>query len=150
MAMYLSQTAEYAFRAMAYLANQPGGVGVRAVDLCEEIAVPLAYLQKILRRLVVAGLLESRKGHGGGFTLARRPEEIGFAEILRAADFEVEEGRCAFGWGDCDPEHPCPLHPSWSRLNECLSGWAENTTLADACVEELPPLKTARRRIRPL
>ena len=114
--MYLSQTAEYAFRAMAYLANQPEGVGVRAVDLCEEIAVPLAYLQKILRRLVVAGLLGSRKGHGGGFTLARRPEDIRFAEILRAADFEVDEGRCAFGWGDCDPDHPCGCPPATSTL----------------------------------
>ena len=130
--MFVSQTAEYALRAMTYLANQdPEEGGVRAADLDEGVSVPLAYLQKILRRLVVAELLESRKGHGGGFRLAKAPAEISFGAVLRAADFDIEEGHCAFGWSDCDPEHPCPLHPAWSRLNENLSSWAENTTLAD-------------------
>jgi len=130
--MFVSQTAEYALRAMTFLANhgtEEGGV--RAADLAEGVSVPLAYLQKILRRLVVAELLESRKGHGGGFRLAKTPAEISFGAVLRAADFDIEEGHCAFGWSDCDPEHPCPLHPAWSRLNESLRDWAENTTLAD-------------------
>lgn len=135
--MYVSQTAEYALRAMTCLAHRGADEGgVRAVDLADTVSVPLAYLQKILRRLVVAGLLESRKGHGGGFRLARAPEEISFSDVFRAADFELVNGRCAFGWSDCDPEHPCPLHPAWSKLNESVGSWAENTTLADVIDRE--------------
>ncbi len=145
--MFVSQTAEYALRAMTLLANQGAEEGgVRAADLAEAVSVPLAYLQKILRRLVVAGLLESRKGHGGGFRLAKAPAEISFGAVLRAADFEIEEGHCAFGWNDCDPAHPCPLHPAWSRLNESLSSWAENTTLANVISPEAAQHLAVRRQ----
>jgi len=140
--MQVSQTAEYALRAMAHLASRrQEEEGTRAVDLADEVNVPLAYLQKILRRLVVAGLLESRKGHGGGFRLVLPPNRISFGQVLEAADGAMDAGHCAFGWEDCDPNHPCPLHPAWSRLNECISAWAENTTLADV----IGPKAQARR-----
>lgn len=146
----LSRTAEYAIRAMAWLANGDADEegGLRAADLSREISVPLAYLQKILRRLVVAGLLESQKGHGGGFRLARAPSDISVAEILRATDNELDEGRCTFGWGDCDPEQPCPVHAAWTRLADGLSGWAAETTLADMLVDELPAVRTRARTPR--
>jgi Rrf2 family protein len=133
--MYVSQTAEYALRAMSYLANRgEADGGVRAADLAQEVSVPLAYLQKILRRMVVAGLLESRKGHGGGFRLIVSPQEVTFGDVLRAADFDLVPGHCAFGWNDCDPENPCPLHPAWSRLNDSITEWAESSTLSDVVV----------------
>lgn len=149
MPMYLTQTAEYALRAMTWLANRDDEEegGVRAADLAEQVSVPLPYLQKILRRLVVAGLLESRKGHGGGFRLAYEPEDIRFDEILKATDFDVEENRCAFGWAACDPDHPCPVHPAWARLNEGVGRWASETTLADVLVDELPSVR-AQGRLR--
>ena len=81
--------------------------------------------------LVVAGLLESRKGHGGGFRMLHAPGEVSYAEILRATDIDVDEDACAFGWGDCDPKNPCPLHPSWARLKDSMAEWAESHTLAD-------------------
>ncbi len=126
----LSQTAEYALRAMAYLAV-PREEAVRASDLADAIAVPSHYLSKVLRRLVEAGLLESQRGHGGGFALARPAASIRFSEVLAAVDAIPTGNRCAFGWGDCDARNPCPLHPAWSRLNDAMTGWSEGTTLAD-------------------
>ena len=147
MSMVLSQTAEYAIRAMAHLASREReGPGLRASDLADEISVPLPYLQKILRRLVVAGLLSSQKGHGGGFKLCRPPKQVRFSEILRAADFELDDTRCAFGWGDCDPAHPCPMHPAWQRLNESMARWADSTTLADVSSPPAPAAGRGRRR----
>lgn len=142
--MYFNQTAEYALRAMAFLANLPRGQAARAVDLSEGTGIPTHYLSKVLRRLVVAGLLDSRKGHGGGFSLSRPPRRIKFREILKAADFEPDPRRCAFGWGSCDPQHPCPLHPAWSRLNETVTAWADETTLESVLTEDFP----ARRQTR--
>ncbi|MBM4366717.1 MAG: Rrf2 family transcriptional regulator [Deltaproteobacteria bacterium] len=129
--MILPQTAEYALRAMACLAALPPGEGMRALDLSVQASVPAAYLSKILRRLVIAGLLVSKKGHHGGFALARPPRRIHFAEILAAADAGPHVGRCAFGWAQCDPEAPCPLHPAWSKLRASFGEWAQTSTLAD-------------------
>lgn len=127
----LSQTSEYALRAMAWLASAPPGVPVRAKDLATGSGIPLSYLSKILRRLVLADLLVSRKGQGGGFVLARARREIRFLDILAAVDAYPTEGRCAFGWGACDEGNPCPLHDTWSQLNEAIKSWASNSTLED-------------------
>jgi Rrf2 family protein len=85
---------------------------------------------KILRRLVLAGLLESRKGRGGGFVLSRPPGTIRFSDVLEAVDAQPREGRCAFGWGACDPSRPCPLHASWGPMSEAFSRWAATSTFA--------------------
>jgi Rrf2 family protein len=146
--MLLPQTVEYALRAMAYLATQPEGTAVRARDLAAHTGVPAHYLSKILRRLVITGLLTSQKGHGGGFQLAYPAGEITVGEVLSGADYSPNENRCAFGWGQCDPERPCPLHPVWSRLNGAFAAWSEETTLDD--VGEWVPFRAdgGRRRSR--
>jgi Rrf2 family protein len=105
---FLSQTAEYALRAMAWLASTSPEAPVRARDLSEGTQIPAQYLAKILRRLVVSGVLESRKGHGGGFSLARPADQISFRDVLLAVDAYPAEERCAFGWGECDALTPLP------------------------------------------
>ena len=129
--MLISQTSEYALRAMAWLASVPPERLVRARDLSEGAEIPLHYLSKILRRLVLADLLLSQKGQGGGFMLARPAGEIRFLDVLAAMDNYLSPGRCAFGWGTCDESNPCMLHESWSELNETLLRWATGNTLAD-------------------
>jgi Rrf2 family protein len=128
--MFLPQTAEYALRAMAWLATIPRDEPVRAKDLSQATGIPSHYLSKVLRRLVLADLLVSQKGQGGGFVLARAPEDIRFLDILRAMDVYPDEGHCAFGWGACSDVHPCPLHESWGWLNDQIRDWAATTTLA--------------------
>lgn len=127
---FLSQTAEYALRAMAFMALTEPVAPVLARDLSEGSGVPPHYLAKILRRLVLAGLLESQKGRGGGFTLARAPAEIPFRDVLAAVDAYPTGDRCAFGWGACDAARPCPLHASRSVLSAAFREWSATTTLA--------------------
>lgn len=129
--MRVSQTAEYALRAMAALATVSSKTPIRAVDLSRATTIPSHYLAKVLRRLVLAGLLTSQKGQGGGFTLARPAQDITFLEILEAVDAFPAEGRCAFGWPVCDAANPCPLHDIWSRLNVQQREWATTATLAE-------------------
>lgn len=128
--MYFTQTAEYALRAMVYLASITDDEAIRASDLSERTGIPAHYLSKIMRRLVVDGLVSSQRGHHGGFRLARSAEEIRFIDILEAADYQSQPDRCAFGWGTCDAREPCPLHGSWTQLNEAFLSWATETTLA--------------------
>lgn len=104
---------------------------MRAKDLSIETHIPIHYLSKILRRLVVGGVLCSQKGHHGGFVLARKPEEISFEMILKSVDCFPVPGRCSFGWGDCDATDPCPLHESWSKMSDAFCQWASTTSLAN-------------------
>ena len=138
---FLSQTAEYALRAMAWIASRPSSRPVLTRDLSEGTEIPAQYLAKILRRLVLAEILESRKGRGGGFTLARPAERICFRDVLAAVDAYPREDRCAFGWGSCDPSHPCPLHDSWGGMSGRFRAWATQTSFKG--------LKAARPRRRP-
>lgn len=111
----------------------------RAKDLAAATGVPEHYISKLLRKLVVAGLLDSRKGHGGGFSLARAPAEIRFVDIFRAVDYEVEPNRCRFGWGRCNPARPCLLHAKWSEIQTEFEHWATTSTLADVATSQNEP-----------
>lgn len=129
--MLIPQTVEYALRALAHLATLARGESVKAQELAEATNVPLPYLWKIMRRLVLAQLVESHKGHGGGFALLRRAASINIQAVLVALDCDPATDRCAFGWETCDPDNPCLLHPAWSVLNAQFRAWAGSTTLAD-------------------
>lgn len=121
-------------RIAACLARSPSGEFVRAQEISDTAAVPKDYLSKIMRRLVEAGVLKSRKGHGGGFQLARKPSEISFHDVLSAVDYQTETIECAFGWERCSSTDPCPLHPFWSKLRGDIDRWAGENTLADFVV----------------
>ena len=114
---------------MATLASLPAGAALSARELSEFTGIPRHYLSKIMRRLVLGKLVSSRKGHGGGFALARPAKKIRFAEIFKVADFEFDDGECAYGWGRCDPNNLCPLHPTFRSLRNSVSAWLEGTTL---------------------
>ena len=138
--MYLSRPAEYALRAMTYLARTKPDVRVRSRDLAKATDVPPAFLAKIMRELTNKGLLDAQKGHNGGFLLARPASEIRFIDVLRAVDFDPDSGHCLFGLGNCNAENPCPLHYEWGVLKEQIEIWASSHSLAD------PELSVAGRR----
>ena len=129
--MILSQTIEYGFRAVTSFAISGTDGPLSATALASRTGIPVGYLSKVMRRLVVAELVRSQRGHGGGFTLARAPETIQFIDVLDALDFSVEQKRCAFGFGQCDASDPCPLHDSWASLRSSFLEWACSHTLAD-------------------
>jgi Rrf2 family protein len=128
MQTFLSQTAEYALRAMARISVQGVDEPLLARDLSVETRIPQQYLLKILRRLVLAGLLMSKKGRGGGFTLARSPAKIFLRDVLIAVDTYPQKGRCAFGLQACSRRRPCALHADWCRLSDDFHRWATKTT----------------------
>ncbi|MEY2983277.1 MAG: HTH-type transcriptional regulator CymR [Planctomycetota bacterium] len=129
--MILPQTAIYALRAMASLANLGPGESLRSQELALRAHLPAHYVSKVMRRLVVAKLVSSQKGHGGGFRLAKAPSAITFTQILSAVDVELDQGRCILDSGECASQEPCVLHDSWSRLHEAIHAWANTSTLSD-------------------
>ncbi len=146
--MLLPQTAEYALRAMAHLATLAPGSSTRAAEISEATGIPAQYVWKIMRRLVLADLVSSQKGHGGGFALRRDPKSISFREILQAVGFATEVNRCAFGWGRCSSSRPCPLHGTWSQLKDAFEQWSQRTTLAQIPRGFVPIVRVQRSRRR--
>ncbi len=97
--------------------------------------MPAPFLSKIMRRLTASGILDAKKGHHGGFLLAKPPEEVRFIDILRAVDFEPAADHCLFGLDNCDASNPCPLHPEWSVLKGQIEEWARSHTLVESLGE---------------
>lgn len=129
--MHLPQTAEYALRAMACVALKENEEPVPSKVLARATGIPNHYLSKIMRKMVAAGLVTSQKGHGGGFKLAREPEQITFKKILETVDYKIDPDECVFGWEKCNSEKPCPLHHTWSQLKDSFQWWSENMTLQE-------------------
>jgi len=111
----LSQTAEYALRAAAYLASVTPEIKT-AVAISEVVKIPVPYLSKVLQSLVKGGVVASQRGLHGGFTLARKPEEISILEVVDCVDSFRRIQRCPLGI----PEHLglCPLH---RRLDDTIA-----------------------------
>lgn len=148
--MLFSTTTEYALRAMAQLAVLPGDEAITTRELSALTSVPAHYLAKVLRRLVEAGLVDAVKGHHGGHRLARPASRISMNDVLTAMGESVSSRRCAFGWGQCDDAHPCPLHPLYGKLKDCVVDWAEKSKLADAFpLDEAPKRRPAAAAPRP-
>jgi Rrf2 family transcriptional regulator, iron-sulfur cluster assembly transcription factor len=131
----LNQSAEYALRAMLYMA-QGGDGAYKAPDIARALGLPNTYLSKVMHQLVKAGVLRSVRGPAGGYTLARRSYEISIHEI--AAPFQAVQPRrqCLLGNRPCDRAQPCAAHGRWSRINDVVASQLNNTTLADMLTPE--------------
>lgn len=118
----ISQTMEYALRAMVHLASLGDGVGT-SERLAAATHAPHGYLSKVMRDLVRAGLVSSSRGRQGGFALARPASAISVLDIVNAVDPLRRITSCPLG----DPAHTqlCPLH-------RCLDDAIERTEHAFA------------------
>jgi len=113
--MRVTAKGEYATQAVLYLALQYPGV-LTIHDIAQRHHIPLKYLEQILAELKRGGVLESRRGVNGGYTLARAPEQISVGEVLRIVDGAFAESSCihneAMG-GVCVEGHSCGLKQTW-------------------------------------
>ncbi|HKZ53319.1 MAG TPA: Rrf2 family transcriptional regulator [Candidatus Acidoferrales bacterium] len=126
-----SRSAEYAVRAMVFLANQPPGRLTGAREVSEAEQIPGAFLWKILQNLTRRKLIRSFKGVHGGYELARPAVEITLEDIVEATDGQEVVTGCVLGLAECSEENPCPLHNSWKEVKTKLTEMLEQTTLAD-------------------
>lgn len=129
--MFISQTSQYALRAMTGIVNAESSDPVSSKELAEYSDVPSHYLSKIMRKMVEAGFVKSQKGHGGGFILNIDPKELTIIDVLKAVGFNAEDQPCVFGYEKCDDNKPCPLHPVWKKLRNSFNEWAFETTFED-------------------
>ncbi|MGA8766990.1 MAG: Rrf2 family transcriptional regulator [Candidatus Acidiferrales bacterium] len=129
--MIYSKPCEYAIRALVFLARFPDRGAVQGVEIAKAEGLPAPVLGKVLQELVRKGLLESRRGPGGGFRLARNPQLITLRDVVAAIDGLDQFAECAVGLEGCSDNSPCPLHDTWKGLRTQLMTYLETTTLDD-------------------
>lgn len=127
----LSSSAQYALRAVVYLAGCSEGSPVRAVELARAVEVPPNYMGKILNQLVRAGILRSVRGKNGGFELAVPAESVSLFRIASLFDDLGFEDRCLFGRLECSNQSPCPAHERWGAVAAQILEFFNTTTIAD-------------------
>jgi Rrf2 family iron-sulfur cluster assembly transcriptional regulator len=149
--MIHSKPCEYAIRALSYLARFPPGQATQGKEIAKAEGLPAPVLGKVLQELVRKGLLESRRGPGGGFRLARRPQLITLRDVVAAVDGLDQFLECAVGLERCSDESPCPLHDTWKGLRTQVMKYLEAATLADmaaAVARKKEPLHSSKRSRR--
>jgi Rrf2 family protein len=146
--MRLSKKTEYALRALMYAARFPAGTSFQIRDLAEKNAIPKKFLELILLELKNAGILVSRRGVGGGYLLARRPETIRALEIVEA--FEGPVGSAVRGKRTGKASRGEPPHAVSRLVEEASRASAEvlaRRTLADLVREEEEAAERRRRNV---
>ncbi|WP_293877870.1 MULTISPECIES: SUF system Fe-S cluster assembly regulator [unclassified Sphingomonas] len=130
--MRLSSLADYAVVMMSAAARHCGGEArLNATLLAEETGVPLPTAQKLVSRLSAAGLIESARGTGGGFRLARPAAAISLADIIEAVEGPIQMTSCVEGSRhDCAIEGNCQVRPHWGVVNEAVRGALAGVSLA--------------------
>ena len=151
--MLYSTPCEYAIRALAYLARSSDRSTAQGREIARAENLPAPVLGKVLQELVRKGLLDSRRGPGGGFRLARRPGLITLRDVVAAIDGLDHFLECAVGLERCADDAPCPLHDTWKGLRAQVMNYLETTTLdemahAVARKKELLRQQRGRRRQR--
>lgn len=116
MTLILSKKSEYAVQSLLYLTLTVPGTAVSAADIAEHLNIPKEFVSKILQELTESGLIESKKGKGGGFQLGKHPSEIYLIDIVKAIDGDDVFAGCILGFPKCSDEYPCPVHHEWVRL----------------------------------
>jgi Rrf2 family iron-sulfur cluster assembly transcriptional regulator len=130
----VSTRGDYASRALLSLALHAEASGPTSVrDIADRTGLPQPYLEQILLALKGAGLVRSKRGVGGGYVLARSPEEITLGQIVSAVDGPIVAGD--FGEphqdGACDHEGQCVLLAVWSEVGSHMRSHLDSFTLAD-------------------
>lgn len=127
----LSVTAEYAIRAVLYVARQQAVSPVKLEDVAEALDAPRNYLSKTLHQLAQAGVLVSQRGPKGGFVLAVPPEKLTLAAIVAPFDSTALARRCLLGEGPCSDETPCAAHERWKHISVPMRAFFRETTVGE-------------------
>jgi len=134
----LSKRGEYGLRALQDLAAHYGEGPVVNRDLAERNNIPPRFLQQILLTLKHGRIVHSQKGPRGGYYLARPPQEITLAEIVRLLDGALSPISCvsetAYEPCGCPDMEACGLQRVMQGVRDVVAGIMESTTLADLLV----------------
>lgn len=124
--MQIPRRVDYGLRAVIYLSGQDPGKCCSIAEIAKQQCVPRKFLEKIIQDLIRGGLIKSKRGACGGYTLARAPEEISFNDVIEAIEGPIAVNACLDEHVGCAQLPRCTMFGVWSevqkKINEVLSG----------------------------
>ena len=125
--MQITRQADYAIRAVLYLARLSPSQRAATSHVAQEQRIPPSFLAKIISQLSIAGLVHTSRGAHGGVSLAREPKEITLLDVVEAIDGPILLNECVGEKGMCAFADECPLKPIWCETQEHLVGRLRET-----------------------
>ena len=148
----LSKKAKYGLKAAIYLADQSPGILVSVQEIADAQHISKKFLDAILLELRNAGILRSKKGPGGGYSLSRPASDIRIGQVIRTLDGPLAPIRCASrtafeACDDCADPVNCHVRKSMSNVRDAIASILDNMTLeqfaANDNASEIVALKDA-------
>jgi Rrf2 family protein len=133
----ISARVDYGLLILVELMHSGVGKYHSLADIAHKHQMSPKFLSQVVMPLKQAGLVISREGKTGGYTLARDPETISLRTIVEAMDGPIQLTRCMDGNKSCPADSSCTTKPVWSKLNESLYLLLEQQTLADLSSKSL-------------
>lgn len=129
--MLVTQKKQYALRAIFELARQQGDEPVKTSTIAEAQAIPLRFLEVIMGQLKRAGLIDSKRGFFGGYTLTQPPDRIRVGDIFRMLDNEdkVETCMACASKGNCPFLGNCVFMELWDQAQRAMDTVYDQTTI---------------------
>lgn len=133
--MKLSTKGRYAVMAMVDLARNGKGGPVSLAEIAEREEISLSYLEQLFAKLRRAGLVNSVRGPGGGYTLAHDRNETRISDIIRAVDEPIRAVRCTPGAAiGCRGDRTrCLTHDLWEELSNQIHLYLSSVSLGNVC-----------------
>lgn len=126
--MQITKQADYAVRAMVFLAKLEPNQRAATSQIALEQKIPPSFLAKIISQLSISGLIHTSRGAHGGVTLARPPAKISMLDVVEAIDGPISLNDCTLAPETCDHSVNCPMHVIWNDLQKELVGKLRLTT----------------------
>lgn len=127
MRMDLTRRGDYAVRAVLHLARRHGQ-RCKLREIAEDMAIPPAFLPQVLSGLLREGLVRSRPGRDGGYSLARDPADITLLQVIVAATGPLASDDCVIRGGPCRWEDACAVHGAWSSAQAAMAARLDTVT----------------------
>ncbi|MGH2521429.1 MAG: RrF2 family transcriptional regulator [Anaerolineales bacterium] len=128
--MQITRQADYAVRAVLYLAQLAPGRRASTAQIARDQSIPVTFLAKIVSQLAGVGIVRATRGAHGGVTLARPAEEINLLEIVEAIDGPVLLNDCVLDHQACTLGDTCAVRPIWCEAQAELASRLRQTTFA--------------------
>ena len=138
--MKISRKADYALRAVLYIAKQPAEKRNSINAIAESESVPRDFLAKILKELTRSEILKSYQGVHGGYQMAKAPNQVSVLDVIEAMDGPLGLNLCVRGEDGCDCEKSqrCSMYPFWDKMQKQVKSMLKNETVGK--------MKTAKSR----
>lgn len=127
--MRLTTKGRFAVTAMIDLALHNGEGPVTLAGISERQKISLSYLEQLFGKLRRHALVESVRGPGGGYCLAKQTGEVSVADIIRAVDEPIDATQCG-GRENCLDDQRCMTHELWTSLNACIFDYLSSVKLS--------------------